>query len=80
VERGSPGLLIFRRSAVFACAVNCGPEPAGLPSELHGFHVLLSSGSSDDPTSIPADTTVWLVHPDGYPAGSEARAAATAVR
>ncbi len=51
-----PGVLAFRRSPDFVCAVNLGPEPAGLPAHTA---VLLASGPLDG-GGLPVDTAVWL--------------------
>jgi alpha-glucosidase len=51
------GVLAFARGDEFACLVNFGAEPVELPGEAE---VRVASGELDG-SSLPQDTTVWLI-------------------
>jgi alpha-glucosidase len=51
------GVLAFARDPGFACAVNLGRKPAGLPPHRE---MLLASGPLARDGSLPPDTAAWL--------------------
>lgn len=55
----APGTLAFERGERLVCVVNCGSEPAPLPSEAG--HRLMSSGEHPvDVHTLPPDTAAWF--------------------